>query len=112
MNQVRSSVFETNSSSVHSMTMCLESEYDRWESGELYFHWGEFITREQAEEIIETARKKWAPETVGNPITEETLNEEEIYTFDAFWDKNEEYYETFSESYNGVVAFGYYGHDC
>ena len=27
--QIRRGVFETNSSSVHSLTMCMESDYDR-----------------------------------------------------------------------------------
>ena len=33
--QIRRGVFETNSSSVHSLTMCMESDYDRWKNGEL-----------------------------------------------------------------------------
>ena len=33
--QVRRGVFETNSSSTHSLTMCLQSDYDRWTSGEV-----------------------------------------------------------------------------
>lgn len=35
--QIRRGVFETNSSSVHSITMCSDSEFDRWENGELLF---------------------------------------------------------------------------
>lgn len=111
MNQVRKSVFETNSSSVHSITMCKESEYNRWQSGELYYRWGNFITREEADEIIENDRRKWNPKMVGTPITEETLRDEGIYTFDAFWEENEERYEAFEDHLDGVVAFGYYGHD-
>ena len=36
--QIRRNVFETNSSSVHSMTMCSDDEYKKWENGELLFH--------------------------------------------------------------------------
>ena len=38
--QIRRGVFETNSSSVHSLTMCTQSDYDRWKNGELiYDYW-------------------------------------------------------------------------
>ena len=36
MIKIRRNVFETNSSSTHSITMCMESEYDAWKRGELY----------------------------------------------------------------------------
>ena len=35
--QVRQGVFETNSSSTHSLTICTENEYDKWKKGELLF---------------------------------------------------------------------------
>ena len=39
--QIRRGVFETNSSSVHSLTMCSGEEYKKWENGEiLYWKWG------------------------------------------------------------------------
>lgn len=37
MRQVRSSVFETNSSSTHSLTICSEEEFNNWKNGELLF---------------------------------------------------------------------------
>ena len=33
--QIRQRVFETNSSSTHSITMCMKSDYDKWVAGEL-----------------------------------------------------------------------------
>ena len=33
--QIRRGVFETNSSSVHSLTRCTSSDYDKWKNGEL-----------------------------------------------------------------------------
>ena len=50
--QIRRGVFETNSSSTHSITMCSNKEYEKWENGEvLYWQDGDkFGTRE---EIIE-----------------------------------------------------------
>lgn len=38
--QIRCGVFETNSSSCHSITMCMKSDYDRWEKDELYLYTG------------------------------------------------------------------------
>lgn len=36
--QVRREVFETNSSSTHSITMCMKSDYDRWNNGEIFLY--------------------------------------------------------------------------
>lgn len=37
MRQIRKNVFETNSSSTHSLTMCTKEEYDNWKNGKLLF---------------------------------------------------------------------------
>ena len=34
---VRKGVFETNSSSTHSLTMCSEDEFDQWKNGKLLY---------------------------------------------------------------------------
>ena len=49
MISVRKNVFETNSSSTHSITMCSENEYDKWKSGELFYKrcYEKFYTKEQ-----------------------------------------------------------------
>ena len=40
--QIRRGVYETNSSSTHSLTMCSEEEFEQWENGELLFdEWGQ-----------------------------------------------------------------------
>ena len=48
--QIRRGVFETNSSSVHSLTMCSSDEYEKWEIGELLYWEDEdkFVSREEA----------------------------------------------------------------
>ena len=96
--QVRRGVFETNSSSVHSITMCTGSDYDKWKNGELVWN-------------------RWKDELV--PITPEIQasldeDEREYYTYEQFGDYDYIDYETFEESYKTpsgeeVVAFGYYG---
>lgn len=37
MKLIRNSIFETNSSSTHSLTMCMKETYDKWKNGELFF---------------------------------------------------------------------------
>lgn len=36
--QIRSSVFETNSSTVHSISVCNKTDYDRWINNEVKFN--------------------------------------------------------------------------
>lgn len=39
--QIRRGVYETNSSSTHSLTMCSEEEFEQWKNGKLLFdEWG------------------------------------------------------------------------
>lgn len=101
--KIRKGLFETNSSSVHALTMCSQDDFNLWEKGEMIYD-------------------KWNEELV--PTKDAILDEDDddyddyrYLTYDEFfnsWDKLE--YETYSDSYvtsNGekVVAFGYYGHD-
>ena len=98
--QIRRGVFETNSSSVHSLTMCMESDFNKWVVGELVW-------------------SRWGDELV--PITDEIKksmeeHEREYLTYEQFNDYDYIDYETFEDSYttpNGetVKSFGYYGHD-
>lgn len=98
--QVRRGVFETNSSSVHSITMCTKSDYDKWKNGELVFN-------------------KWGEELV--PITDEIKKsmdaDDKIYlTYDQFDDWEYLDYETFCDSMTTpggeeIIVFGYHGYD-
>ena len=129
--QIRRGVFETNSSSVHSLTMCMESDYNRWSRENLFLYIGSgwwypdnnkpeknhFYTREEAIEFEKTDKYvredvNWTDEEEVNEI----LHDNEFYDYEYFWNEYCEYYETFKETTttpNGerVVAFGYYGHD-
>ena len=114
--QVRRGVFETNSSSTHSITMCSNKEYEKWENGEvLYWQDGDkFGTREEI--IEELKKKKWYSITDWNDedVVSDIFSDERVKTCDEFFDND--YYETYSTEYttpNGevVVAFGYYGYN-
>ena len=60
MIQIRNGVFETNSSSTHSLVMCMKNDYDKWANREVYLNneagWSsyseyknkQFVTKEEA----------------------------------------------------------------
>ena len=115
--QIRRGVFETNSSSVHSLTLCTADEYEKWENGELWFDsWhrkfvNPFNPKDRYKETIESN-----PNYTEDDIIYECLREDGIYQSSDEYFENE-YYETYKEDYitpggERVVAFGYYGHDC
>ena len=114
--QIRRGVFETNSSSVHSLTMCSGAEYKKWEDGEiLFWKWKDkFGTRDEI--IRELKSQSWRSNVNWDDKDEvdDVFSDEEIQTCEEFFDND--YYETFEERYttpsgDEVVAFGYYGHD-
>ena len=54
---IRKGVFETNSSSTHSITMCSKEDYDKWERGEMFYSDGGLVSKEEA--IEELKNNKW-----------------------------------------------------
>lgn len=120
--QIRFGVFETNSSSVHSLTMCSGEEYEKWKNGEVLY-WRERDKFGTKEDIIEEMKTltwynggliyddvNWENEDEVNDI----FSDEGVNTCEEYFEN--EWFETFRDSYttpNGekVIAFGYYGHD-
>lgn len=103
--QIRRNVFETNSSSVHSITMCTDEEYNRWIDGELIYDRGSEelveITDEIRENIEENKREGYSPDYL---------------TYEQYTDYDYIDYETYHETTRTpkgekIHAFGYYGHD-
>lgn len=115
--QIRQGVFETNSSSTHSLTMCSGEEYDRWVNGEVVLYGGKFISLQEA--VEKEKASKWYYGELDNL---ETLDDEEkgialrkyeIYTYENY---NDEYLEWFEDSYTTksgerVIVFGQYGYE-
>lgn len=126
--QIRKGVFETNSSSTHSLTMCLKSDYDKWANGELllYTGWGygypkdhqpkenHFYTKEQVIEFEKTSNyppsddMDWDSEEA-----EEHLRERDWCTYENY---DSDYLEWFEDTFTTpsgetVVAFGQYGYE-
>ena len=120
--QIRQGVFETNSSSVHSITICTQNEFDDWRNGKVYRNNGwwssstsplrnkAFLTYDEAMELLKTS--SWYKPMDENDDIDEYLKEYEIYSYENWGD----YYETDVTHYttpNGekIVAVCYYGHD-
>ena len=126
--QIRKGIFETNSSSTHSLVMCLKSDFDRWKNGEVLLFMGgnwsypddntpqknHFYTKEQAIEFEKSSKHPPSEDMDWNSEeAEEYLGENEWYTYE---NDNDEYLEWFDDTYTTpsgeeVVAFGWYGYD-
>lgn len=120
--QIRRGVFETNSSSTHSLTMMMKSDYKRWEDEHLYLFNGytygwdfnkpvknALYTREEAVEFVKNSR--YYDEV--DEVNDEYLREMDFISFD---DEGSEYLEGFYEEFTTpsgetIVAFGEYGYD-
>lgn len=128
MKQIRYGVFETNSSSTHSITMCSNDDYRKWERGEVFFLqdcWGsdsefkskDFVTVEELRDIL--AKNKYYDGDVSLVTDEDLYNvcrgaDIDVYTAEDYWD--DEYLEGYDSTYTTpsgevVVAFGKYGYD-
>ena len=127
MKQIRRNVFETNSSSVHSITMCMKSDYDAWCNGEVwflnrrlprspFFTWDEVIeflksyeygpSEEELMDILELKENN-------STELEEALSDYEFYSLDSYEYCNSDY-EHYCEEFTtpsgeSVVSFGYSG---
>lgn len=138
--QIRRSVFETNSSNTHSLTICTEEEYDRWKKGELlYKKWEEkFVESSEyilTDEIKELAKSDYEEKKQKYWKEWEALLEEEreeLYLIKLEEKKEEDMWGTMtyseyqndycygldnyveyytSPSGDNLVIFGRYGYD-
>lgn len=90
MIKIRYGVFETNSSSVHSLIMCSDEEYKAFERHQLYYNCWEhyFMTREEVrEKIVELYKrdKRWFEEAWNEFLAEKDIEETQasIEAFDV-----------------------------
>lgn len=134
--QVRRGVFETNSSSVHSLTICDADTFKKWKNGELLYDkmQGEFIepVLELSDSQKEKAKESYIKEMSSywkqwDELSVEEKNKwydeygvshglisEDTQSYDDYF--GDYYYETYSREYttksgDNIVVFGYYGHD-
>lgn len=120
MIQVRSNVFETNSSSTHSITMCLLSEFERWKVGGVWMlcggrpstTWPLLMTDDELWERLQ----QFGPCHFDREDHDELVEAAHEYGYYKWEDGLPDEMEWFSDTYypeNGepVVAFGWYGYD-
>lgn len=104
MKNIRRGIFETNSSSTHSLTIVPSNEYEEFEQGKRFFErWHDILITEEEYEQKAKEFKVEHPDYDDKEIKEYF----ELMTFDEYCNMD---YETFSQSYktkNGdeVVAF-------
>ena len=127
MKTIRQGTFETNSSSTHSITMCMESDYKKWKNGEMYWNrWNdELVSKEEVEKEMAKLREEFIANNTDydendgewQEELEQYINEDKMYyTYEEFNDYDYIEYETFEDTFETpqgetVVAFGYYGND-
>lgn len=133
--QIRRGVYETNSSSTHSLTMCSEEEFEQWKNGELLFdEWGyeSFVKANSLSDddkkyaaqdyenhkddfskdwsdLSESAKEKY----YSKYAKENNIVDEDAKTYEE-WQHDD--LETFVNRYTNksgdkIVAFGKYGYD-
>ena len=118
MLQIRRDVFETNSSSTHSLTIMDSDDFEKWCKGELYLDCSYnksyepfFLTPEKLKELL-------LDDGVNIDDSKEVgmyLYDNEIFTYDTFM-KYYENYDTFTSTFidkqgKNKVAVSYYGYD-
>lgn len=128
MFSIRQNVFETNSSSTHSMVMCMGDDFERFKNGETFLNesWGsasqfldkEFVTKEEAIDIIVNSRyydcskNSDSLASMDKESFEKLCKEFEIYSYESYGSWFEQFADSFTTpSGERVVAFGYYGWD-
>ena len=93
--QIRFGVFETNSSSCHTLCICTKEEFEKWQNGELLFDY-------YKDKLVEKPQD-WDEDPRG-----------ELRTYAEWYE--DEYLETYEEEYTSpsgdrIVIFGKYGND-
>ena len=118
---IRFGVFETNSSSTHSLTMCSKEDYVKWENGEVLLNedsrWNklnQWVTKEEAIEHLKGKGYYDEDEHSDDEDLETLLRENEFYSYGKYFDN--EYLESFEDTYTTkdgeeIIAFGMFGYD-
>ena len=126
MRQVRRNIFETNSSSVHSLTICKREDYERWKTDGTYMYKDgdgvHFVSRGEAIERYNFLRTAacWMYDLIDTDyMTDEEIDKMlsimRMFSYQS-WKKYCENYEEYTErvdvdSAGSYFVFGYYGHN-
>lgn len=121
MRQIRRNVFETNSSSTHSIAFATKSEFEKWRSGELFYNDGwsdksQFMTEDEAIASVRSSKYYNGELDDISTISKEELydifREYCIYDYDN-WGYDFETHVSHYTTPGGeeIVAVCYYGYD-
>ena len=121
MRQIRRNVFETNSSSTHSIAFATKSEFERWENEELFYNrsWSgesKFLTMSEAIAKVKSIRYYGGElddiSKMNNEEIYEVFREYDIYDYEH-WGYDFEMDVTHYTTPGGeeIVAVCYYGYD-
>lgn len=133
--EIRRNVFETNSSSTHSLSICTEQEFEDWKAGKLLFdRWGErfilpyqlsdrekksaaleYTTNKEEyykdwDELSNVQKEKW----YSSYKKKHNLEDDDGVSYDDFFGNG--YLETYTRHYvtpsgDKIICFGEYGYD-
>ena len=115
--QIRLGVFETNSSSCHTVSIMSKKDYEKWTSEGLYHCNGKLYTKEEVIKNLQEFDKKRGYEPKDYSDDDEfydTRRDFDYETYDEWVD--EEYLDIYHRDYtteNGdkIVIFGKYGYE-
>lgn len=110
MKIIRKDVFETNSSSTHSLTIVDSDKYRDWVSGKCFYYKEDdefvYMSLEERNELVKNIMgyEGDIKAFILDHSWECPLSQKE-------WEDSLDYYESFCYKYKDVIAFGYYGCD-
>jgi len=123
MIKIRQNVFETNSSSTHTITMCSDDTYTKWMNNQIYWdNDNDVLIEEEAmfTEIAESygedaVNELKAMRVEGEEVFLDGIAEYSYYTRQSF--RSSHTYEHFHDKFvteggETVHSFGWYGEDC
>lgn len=137
MIQIRKGTFETNSSSTHSMVIGLDSDFEKWANGELFFIGDcyclrkqdkNFVTKEELIDLIKAKQEELKAKNASYTYFKGfkgtfdeadlgILRDEKVFvTLDQYCECKDEYFESDESSYTTpsgekVRVLAYYGYD-
>jgi hypothetical protein len=106
--QIRFGVFETNSSSMHSLVMMTKEDFEKFKSGEMVWYEDQVSTKENL--VQKLKEKSWYKNKSDEEILE--MINEDARDYDNYNDDKETFYSEFvTKSGETIVSLGYYGYD-
>ena len=103
MKNIRRGIFETNSSSTHSICICTAEEYDKFIHGQFYY---DIL----GDELVEKEKVEKERLTKGDYFDEERFQTSE--GLNHYWDGLDRYKTRYTTpSGDNIVVFGAYGYD-